>query len=356
MWIGHCKMQLEETSLVLSGSGANIIYELGAAAEIQKHMNIKTIYACSAGSIIGLAIAMGVDLTKFSEDIISRVGETTVYNGGLFRALYRLYKRGYMFDKDIRSQLLDIIFSYSNSNSDKSTINKKTKRHSVMSDKSSNDESKDITFKQLTVDLNIVATNCANSKRKVFSKQFTPDVRVIDAVMASSAIPIIYPTVFIDGEEYADGIFNNDYPYTLAPLENSIGIYIDVSKPIQTRRKTGFFEMTKKVLFLTRASLSDISSVPSEWVDKTVLCRVPVDNNGKFFEPITIKTFRDNFSFGSQQSKYFLKRITGSPSYNDIVDIIDTIEYDADNERDNERNHSHDGQTNVKSSNTTTIM
>lgn len=59
-------------------------------------------------------------------------------------------------------------------------------------------------FDQLQKELYIIATHLGNGQRAVFSAA-TPEVTISQAVMASSAVPVIYKPVRIGDAEYVDG-------------------------------------------------------------------------------------------------------------------------------------------------------
>ena len=59
-------------------------------------------------------------------------------------------------------------------------------------------------FETLERDLFIIATQLGNGTRAVFSRE-TPDIRISDAVAASSAVPVIYRPYRIGDKEYIDG-------------------------------------------------------------------------------------------------------------------------------------------------------
>jgi NTE family protein len=190
-----------EKTLILSGAGANITYELGAAAEIQKHADFNKVIGCSAGAIIGLAIALGWNIQDLI-DIMKGFRKTRVYHGNIITAIYRAYKYGYMFKHDIRSKLI-------------STILSKGKYDAAT-----------LYFKDLPFDLNIVATKVSTSNTVLFNKELTPNVLVVDAVMASSSISLLSPPVFIDGEKYIDGFFKGNYPLQYDEPSHSLGIFV----------------------------------------------------------------------------------------------------------------------------------
>jgi NTE family protein len=67
------------------------------------------------------------------------------------------------------------------------------------------------TFEELTVRFQCVATDMAGVREVWFSEG-----PLIDAILASSAIPALYPAVHIDGVQYHDGAIVNDVPMTRA--------------------------------------------------------------------------------------------------------------------------------------------
>ncbi|MCA9873190.1 MAG: patatin-like phospholipase family protein [Anaerolineales bacterium] len=60
-------------------------------------------------------------------------------------------------------------------------------------------------FRQLEKDLFLVATNLENGERAVFSRYAQSHVPISQAVAASSALPMMYKPVRLDGTEYVDG-------------------------------------------------------------------------------------------------------------------------------------------------------
>ena len=60
-------------------------------------------------------------------------------------------------------------------------------------------------FEDLDRELYIIATDLDNGQRAVFSKEAHPHVPIGRAVAASSAVPVLYKPVRIDGHDYVDG-------------------------------------------------------------------------------------------------------------------------------------------------------
>jgi len=272
-------MNREETTLILSGAGANITYELGAAAYLQKYTKLNRIVGCSAGSIIGLAMAMGWDLDDLASALIRNIGDTKAYDGSLIMACYNLTQCGHMFETDIRHKFLDVVMG---------------------------DDNQELTFGQLDFDLNIVATNYITGITTLFNKTLTPDVNLVQAVLASTSIPILCPPVVIDDEEYVDGGFNHDYPWQFADPTTSLGIYVIVPPLPKTGAKNTLYEILKKTIFVTKRSLSNFNTIPQPWLHKTIICDVDYDNNSNIFNIVTVDMFNANFEYGKMSTRKFL--------------------------------------------------
>lgn len=76
-------------------------------------------------------------------------------------------------------------------------------------------------FAELTVPFQCVATDVAGVREVWFEKG-----SLIDAVLASSAMPALYPSVEIDGVKYLDGAIVNDVPLSRAVELGATTLYI----------------------------------------------------------------------------------------------------------------------------------
>ena len=74
----------------------------------------------------------------------------------------------------------------------------------------------DTTFIELYNKTGIKYTTCAFNISKVtldyFNKDFTPDIKIVDAIMASSALPLLFPAYCIKNDWYYDGGLCNNCP------------------------------------------------------------------------------------------------------------------------------------------------
>jgi len=96
---------------------------------------------------------------------------------------------------------------------------------------------KGITFRDLELDLKIIATDTVKQNAFVFSKKTTPNLPVALAQRASSSVPIIFSPVKLDGKVLVDGGLSNDIPGTYLKGDN-IRIAIDIDEISTGKHKT----------------------------------------------------------------------------------------------------------------------
>ena len=85
----------------------------------------------------------------------------------------------------------------------------------------------EITFLELRkiskILLTINAYNITKRKEDYFNYLLTPDVKIIDAIMASCTLPLVFPAYNINNNYYYDSFFINNCPYNIIePLETMV--------------------------------------------------------------------------------------------------------------------------------------
>lgn len=158
--------------LILGPAGMGIFAQLGALKRIESTLDdVEAISGSSAGAIIGflLAIGMSVDeITKIAIDIDMRAF-VKVSLGTFFQ------KYGFVDTALIREQFVEICGC-------------------------------DPTFEELDKKLYVSAFCLNDGRTEYFSRDTHPKVRVIDAVIASMSIPVIFSRSILNGgRTYVDG-------------------------------------------------------------------------------------------------------------------------------------------------------
>jgi predicted acylesterase/phospholipase RssA len=107
-----------------------------------------------------------------------------------------------------------------------------------------------VTFRDLPLDLAVIAANLTTREMLVYSKQTTPDQEVALAVRQSMSVPIVFEPVRLDGSEIVDGGIYESFPFWVF-TEHAEGYALNTPEDIH-RPKVGFL-------------LNDQQASPPEW-------------------------------------------------------------------------------------------
>lgn len=197
-------------NLVLSGGGINGIAYISLIKILEEKNilnKINKFAGTSAGAIIIFLISLKYNYTEIYDIFIFKIDYISNIN------YYNIFK-GYIWDKILIENIFRGLLNHK--------LNKKY-----------------ITFLEyynLTKnELNIVATDLYTNKEQLFNIKNTPNVDVIDAVLASSSIPIFTNSVKINNKYYIDGSIVNKFPINI--FKNEINKTIAVSL-VSNHKKT----------------------------------------------------------------------------------------------------------------------
>lgn len=134
------------------------------------------------------------------------------------------------------------------------------------------------TFRKLTeerpaVRLCITATNLTQARLDVFSAETTPDVRLLDALRASCAVPLFYaPWISASGEVFCDGAVVEQYPWA-AVADKEGALVVVCSETALGRTRVGpmreLSEFMSRVYQTARrggARATDTEGGPRNWI------------------------------------------------------------------------------------------
>lgn len=189
--------------LVIGGGGIKTLSFIGTISELDSQGILDTfdeIIGISGGSVVALTIVLGIP-----KDVVVRLISDN------FPFIF----------SELRMSNLITRFGLSNGDSLRSLL------HSIMKHKSLRPT---ITLRELyalyPIHLSIGVSNIDTSKGDMFSSD--DNIQVVDAVMASCAIPFYYIPVTIGDHTYVDGgLMWNNLPVWLMTNEHDMGITID---------------------------------------------------------------------------------------------------------------------------------
>lgn len=185
---------MEIEHLVISGGGQTGFTFYGVLREAAKQgfwdiKNIKSMYGTSVGTFISVILCLKYDWDTIDTYLINRPWNN-VFKVDIYTVLQAFEKRG-VFGIDVMEKMLGPLLA-------------------------GKDISTDVTMKEFYeitgIDLYFFVTELNTFKLCKMSHHTHPDWRVIDAVYASSTLPIIFAPLIKGGECYVDGGVMCSYP------------------------------------------------------------------------------------------------------------------------------------------------
>jgi NTE family protein len=180
--------------LVIGGGGPFGLTAFGALKHLHDNKfwdikNIKTIYATSIGTLVGLYISLGYDYDYIYDYLVKRPWEK-LFKDVDIENLFNLYDE---------KGLIDIYPSY-------------LKKFNILLD--AKGLSPSITLKEYYeytgIDFNIIVSELNCFSMVILSHKTHPDLELLMAITMSSAFPIIFKPVIVEDKCYIDGgVFSN---------------------------------------------------------------------------------------------------------------------------------------------------
>jgi len=204
----------KQFSLVLSGGGALGIAHLGVFEDMEAYALVPSeIIGTSMGGIIGACIAMGQNKDEISKNIQQFASITNwlkfSFNGNS------------VVEKEKLSKIFDRLFG-----------------EAKMGD--------------TRIPLKLIATNLRSSQKRVFDKN--DDIYIKDAILATMAIPGIFPEQTIEGEVYGDGFLCQNLGILEASYEEVIAVDVLGQHSFNEEMPNNFFK-TSNVLEMFEKSM-----------------------------------------------------------------------------------------------------
>jgi predicted acylesterase/phospholipase RssA len=206
--VGSNTPQTHDT-LVLSGGSIRGIAQIGALHCLDTHgmlTGIRCIAGTSAGSMVGLLVCVGYTPIELF-DLMKQIDLKKAQSANPIT----LIKKYGMDDGTRIIMILSKLLGAKNYSSD-------------------------ITFKQLytRTHINLIVTGtCVNDKKiYYFSHSNFPDMRVLDAVRISIAVPVMFTPAVFEGKTFIDGGIIDNFPIRLFEhtIDSVIGIYVSEQK------------------------------------------------------------------------------------------------------------------------------
>lgn len=215
-------MKNKNFSLVLSGGGALGIAHIGVLEDLeeQNYNKPSEIIGTSMGGIIGACLSIGMESKQIYELIEN------------FSKVNKWIKLSFDGNAIIKTKKVEKIFL------------------EIFGDKK---------MKETKIPLKIVSTKLENGKEKVFSKK--DDIKIVDALLATMAIPGIFQEKTINDKIYLDGFLTDNLGVRFAKYKNILALDVSGSKAydktlpknkFKTNNVIEMFEKSMKLLIINQ--------------------------------------------------------------------------------------------------------
>ena len=210
--------------LVISGGGHNILPMFGAVKflvekEYINFSNITTFDGTSAGALLGFTLLTGIDLEEIEIYLVKRPWEKifSITPEQIFGA----FKSKGLFDVTLIQQILTPLMNAA-------------------------DISIDITFLEFyeknSIEFTVYATELNSLETEYFSYKTTPNMRILDGLYISSAVPPLFKPCIKDNKCYLDGGVFSNYP-----IDEFLKRHPDAKKSMQKAPALNKVQFLKKL-------------------------------------------------------------------------------------------------------------
>ena len=128
----------------------------------------------------------------------------------------------------------------------------------------------DLSLKRPGIRLHISATNLSAGKPDLFNAANTPDMRILDAICASSTIPFYFaPWIHpVSGDIYCDGGVTESYPWGCIPNKEEALVIVCADRDIIGRglKQMPILTMTDYLMRIMSLAFHRKMSVPKFWI------------------------------------------------------------------------------------------
>lgn len=268
--------------LVLGGGGLACLTYIGTykvliERDLMKHVD--EIYGVSAGSVVGLGIVLGI----------------------LPEELFRLFRENYPFKKDdLKMTNLISKFGLDTSDGGRRFI------ENMLASKGFPKDAKMSDLKSCRIQFKVCVSNLTTYQKELFTTN--DDISVVDAVIASGTVPILFTPVRIKNDYYIDGgALWHCFPVELLK-EGDLG-FCCMSKPCKEEKMTFWNYISRLMtIFMMYFAFNEIETRHPQ-----VIYFEDVGIKLVSYEPFTDAEYENMMRLGRKYGEdYFEKQYNGS--------------------------------------------
>jgi predicted acylesterase/phospholipase RssA len=291
------KKDLNIKHLVISGGGPSLLQYISAIQyldinKIIKLNDIQSIYGTSAGSIVGILLCLRYDWETINDYIIKRPWHELFHIK--INYIFEAYKNRGIYGKKIIEKIFKPLLD-------------------------AKDLSIDINLKDFyeysKIELHFFSFEVNQFMIEDISYLTHPDISLIDAVMMSSAIPLLITPIVIDNKCYIDGGVSANYPlkYCIDSGKNEEEI-LGLCNQYDTQQKnhvdstSNLLDFIMCFFFKIINSLSSSNVIPK--IKYEIICNVKHLSLNYFTSTLSSMEIRkEYYQMGEESAKHFVSQI-----------------------------------------------
>ena len=257
--------------MVISGGGPLLLNMYGALKqsnilEIWSHTSIESYHGTSAGAVLSTFMALKYEWEELDNYLINRPWHN-ILNFNVLN-IYDYYSNNGVMDKTFIYEMFSPLF----------------KAKDI-------DMNIDIeTFCQITgVSMYLYATEYSSFDVKEFSVEATPRVKILDAIYASMAIPILFKPIVIEEKLYLDGSILINYPMEKCLEKNEdltsiLGIRHEMAAKVSKTDDSTEFDMLHYATNTIYKIINKIQIEPTDANIKEIVIQSKMEDMANFFK------------------------------------------------------------------------
>jgi NTE family protein len=240
-------LNTENFTLVLSGGGALGIAHLGLLHDLEKQNIVpKEIVGTSMGGIIAACIAIGM----MEKEIYTQIKK--------FSNVFNWIRFSFSGNSVVDNNKISDIF------------------HTIFQER---------LMKDTNIPLKLIATNLHNGHKRVFTSE--DEIKIVDALLSTMAIPGIFEEHIIEGETYGDGFLCENLGINEASFSEVLAVDVMGENSFEKAMPDNFFK-TSNVLEMFEKSMRLLiynqTQTHIKNTDKTIYLLEPTTKDFKTFQ------------------------------------------------------------------------
>lgn len=284
-------------NLVINGCGYGLFKVLGIIYTLNKNKllnfnEIINLYGTSSGALISLVICLTkfYDLNDIIEYLIEANFDNVRHSKTTLDWLLIYKKKGLCTSNDFKSYIIPLL--------------KKVN----ISEEVTLSEFYNLTKKNVYIYLTLTNNDCGNFELIEVSHYTHPNLKLLDAIYGSCAIPLAMIPLVLDDKIYIDGGFVCNYPIEMCIKDNNIDECLGIRANRNVFNSNNKLSMNDNIIgFILKIIYKSLDKESFNDIKNTIIYDEDESGASNLFKAFSSKDFRDYFKEGNKIAELVIK-------------------------------------------------